>query len=559
MNILGISAYFHDSAACLVRNGRMIAAIEEERLNRVKHSNAYPELAISECLRMGGITQRDLDHVAYFADPWIALRKRVPHILRNLPWSLSWGQTHSQSFLALFRLSKRFPPVNGKGPRFHFLEHHLCHAASSFFVSPFEEAAIFTVDGVGEWPTALFALGSGTTIKPLKRVCFPHSLGKVYTAISVYLGFEPLEGEGKVMGLAAYGKPHYYDDLREIIQVTDWGFEVDVSYLPYHLGKYRRFSRKFVDRFGAPREPGGPLEQSHMDMAASLQKVLEETILTLVTQLHKETGQQNLCLAGGVALNSVMNGAILERGPFRNLYVQPAASDGGAALGAAYYVEHAILNRPRVEVMTNAYTGPEFSSADYQAALEASQLPYVRCAAIETRVAELIAQGKLVGWFQGRMELGPRALGNRSLLADPRRPEMKEILNAKIKRREWFRPFAPTVLQEACCEFFESDYPSPFMLLVYRVRPDKRHLIAAVTHVDGTARVQTVRREDNPRYYGLISEFKRLTGVPIVLNTSFNGKGEPIVCTPQDAVKCYIKTGLDVLALGEYLVEKRKD
>jgi carbamoyltransferase len=296
-----------------------------------------------------------------------------------------------------------------------------------------------------------------------------------------------------------------------------------------------------------------------MDLAASLQKLLEETVLTLLDRLHRETGQYNLCLAGGVALNSVMNGVILERSPFKKLYVQPAASDGGAALGAAYYIEHAILNRPRVEVMTRAYTGPEFSDAECRAALDAYQLSYVRCSSVEAQVAELIAKGALVGWFQGRMELGPRALGNRSILADPRRPEMREILNEKVKQREWFRPFAPTVLQEACGEFFEFDYPSPFMLLVYRVRPEKRHLIPAVTHVDGTARVQTVGQEDNPRYYALIAEFKRLTGIPIVLNTSFNGKGEPIVCTPQDAIECYLRTGLDCLVLGEYLVEKRKN
>lgn len=558
LNILGISCYFHDSAACLIRDGRLVAAVEQERLNRVKHSNVYPDLAIEQCLRMGGILPEDLDHVGYFADPWIALRKRIPHIVRNLPRSLSWGRTHSANFLSLLRLPRRFPSVNGKAPRFHFLEHHLCHAASTFFVSPFEEAAIFTVDGVGEWPTALFAVGKGTSITPVRRVFFPHSLGKVYTAISVYLGFEPLEGEGKVMGLAAYGRPHYYDDLREIVQVSDWGFEVDVSYLPYHLGKRRYFSKKFVDRFGPPREPGAALDERHADMAASLQKLLEETVLVLVDRLHKETGQQNLCLAGGVALNSVMNGVILERSPFRGLYIQPAASDGGAALGAAYYIEHAILNRRRVEVMTHAYTGPEFSDAEYRAAVEAYRLPYVRCRSVEAQAAELIASGKIVGWFQGRMELGPRALGNRSILADPRRPEMKEILNQKVKRREWFRPFAPSVLEEACEEFFESDYPSPFMLLVYRVRYDQRHKIPAVIHVDGTARVQTIRQEDNPRYYLLISEFKRLTGIPMLLNTSFNGKGEPIVCTPRDAIECYLRSGLDCLVLGDYLVEKKE-
>jgi carbamoyltransferase len=569
--ILGLNAYHGDAAAALVVDGELVAAAEEERFNRVKHCAGFPALAAAWCLEDAGLTVADLDHVAVSRDPRANLGAKLKRLLRTSP---AYARARLQNAAKVRDVADQLATALGV-PRadlratVHNVEHHQAHAASAFFVSPFERAAILSVDGFGDFASTLLAHGHGNRLEALDRVLFPHSLGIFYTAMTQWLGFPKYGDEGKVMGLAPYGEPRQLERMRELVRPNGSLFELGLDYFTHHregvdmtwddqtptIG--RIYSDRLVEAFGPARDPGAELTALHEDVAASLQTMLEEAYLHLVRALHERTQEQAICLAGGVALNAVANGRIRLETPFEDIYVQPAAGDSGTAVGAAYYVWNQVLGRERSFVMRHAYTGPGYADAEYEAAIRAAGLAGRRLADEELfpRVAERIAAGDVVGWFQGRMEFGPRALGNRSIVVDPRRPDMKDILNARIKHREPFRPFAPSILAEATGEWFEQDYESPFMVLVYKTRADRREKIPAVNHVDDTGRLQTVERDVNPRYYRLIEEFARLTDVPIVLNTSFN-ENEPIVMTPEDAVACFAKTRMDVLVLGNHVVSR---
>jgi carbamoyltransferase len=550
VNILGISGYSHDAAATLLIDGCVVAAAEEERFTRVKHDNAYPRHAIVWCLEHAGLTLHDLDLVAVYWQPWRGGSVPVGQLLRGLTdgrtafvfrtWVLPGLARNLRPSLDAARLITTVRHLR-------FVEHHLAHAASAFLASPFDEAAILTVDRRGERTTTMLAHGSGTTITPLVRIEVPHSLGNLYNVITRYLGFHREGDEGKVMGLAPYGQPRYQDHFERWVCLTDDGFQLDTSAIRLPFGP------DLIDSLGPPRASGEPLDERHADIAASLQQTLERALLHLGRRLHAATGAANLCMAGGVALNCVANARLAEEGPFRRVWVQPAANDAGASLGAALWVYHAMNGQLRWG-MEHAYLGPAYDEAACRAALEAAGLPRHRPADLAGTVARLLAEGNTVGWFQGRMEFGPRALGNRSILADPRLAEMKHVLNGRVKHREPFRPYAPSVLEERAAAYFNPPTSSPFMLFTHQViQPD---IIPAVTHTDGTARVQTVKCDTNPAFHKLIAAFERITGVPVLINTSFNVTGEPIVCTPDQAIATYLSTGLDALALGPFLVKK---
>jgi len=591
MDILGISCYFHDAAAALVRDGQLVAAAEEERFTRKKHDYAFPQHAIDFCLETGGIPARALDYVVFFEKPFVKFERLLLSCMQTFPRSRRLFQEAMITWLCdkvwirhLIQTRLGVPAA-----RILFSEHHLSHAASAFFCSPFDEAAILTVDGVGEWTTASIGIGRGRELRLLKEVRFPHSLGLLYSAFTAFLGFEVNEGEYKVMGMAPFGVPRYADQVSRLIRVGDDGsFELDMDYFAFHHSSEQTFSPRFVELFGPPRDPkahfftpasGYPSyfgqrpatyeadarqNQHYADLAASVQLVLEEVLLKMARCAHRDTGLERLCLAGGVALNSVANGRILRETPFREIYVQPAAGDSGGALGAALYAHHVLLGQPRGFVMEHAAWGKGYGAGEVEAFLRASGIRYERLDDEESlldRVVDRLQDGKVIGWFQGRFEWGPRALGHRSILADPRRPEMKDLVNVKIKYREPFRPFAPSVLAERAEEYFVlpdavRHYPARFMLYVVDVVEQKRGVIPAVTHVDGTARLQTVRVETAPRYYRLIERFGKATGVPLVLNTSFNLKGEPIVNTPAEAFRTFARSGMEVLVLGDCVVEK---
>ena len=590
MYVLGISRH-HDSAAALLRDGEVVAFVEEERLNRRKHFGGFPAEAVRYCLGEAGITLGDVDHVAYFWQRWAEVANGLKHFVRYWPGTMralrpiagadSNGllatvatdglQRHYDDYdvggalllhvVRTFLLPKALREATGyAGPlklRVHLVDHHLAHAASAFLPSPFDEAAILSLDGLGSDGTStLLAVGRGRTIQELRRVKFPHSLGAFYSVVTEYLGFYPTSDEGKVMGLAGYGTDRYVARFREMVRLRPEGrYELDLSWFEHHLTGKHRVSDRFLRAFGPPRpRVAGPVDQHYADVAYALQKTLEETGLHVARWLHEVTGQRRICIVGGVALNSVMNGRILRETPFEEFFAPPAASDAGTALGAALYAAAGLgLPRPRGEYV---YLGPRFGDDEIEAAIRRSGLSYLRPPDIARYTAERIAAGDIVGWFQGRMECGPRALGNRSILADPRSPDSKPRLNEKVKHREPFRPFAPSVLVERAGDYFASDYPSPVMLLVYDVLDHRRAEVPAITHVDGTARVQTVRREENPLYWRLIRCFDELTGVPMVVNTSFNDNDEPIVCSPDDALRCFVKTDLDGLALGPFWVER---
>ena len=593
MNILGISCFFHDAAAALVRNGVLIAAAEEERFTRKKHDYEFPINAIRFVLEHGAMRAADVDYVVFFEKPFVKFERILLTVLQTYPRS---ADVFRKAMLAWMRDKlwiKNLIVTNVGVPadRILFSEHHLSHAASAFYCSPFDSAALLTVDGVGEWATATFGIGRGTELSLLKEIRFPHSLGLLYSAFTAFLGFEVNEGEYKVMGMAPYGQPRYREDVEKLIRVErDGSFWLNMDYFSFHYSSQRTFTRRFVDLFGPPRDPnlhfftrssGYPayfgerpanydalarLNEHYADVAASIQVVTEEALLNMARALHRETGLSQLCLAGGVALNSVANGRLLRETPFRDIYIQPAAGDAGGAVGAALYAYHAILGKPRQFVMDHAAWGAAHPPGDIRAFLTHEAIPFE---AIDDedrlldRVAETIAAGKVVGWFHGRFEWGPRALGQRSILADPRRPEMKDVVNTKIKFREPYRPFAPSVLAESADRFFElpdpaQHYPGRFMLYVVDVKPDQAPRVPAITHVDGTARPQAVFRDANPRYYELISRFGRATGVPVLLNTSFNLRGEPIVASPRDAWSSFIKSEMDVLVLENFLVEREK-
>ena len=556
--ILGLNAFHGDAAAALVVDGELVAAAEEERFNRVKHCAGFPVEAARWCLADAGVEPGELDHVAVSRDPrenlWPKLRRAV--------------RTRPRYVKARFENARRIGDVRGELERalgsvvraeLHNVEHHQAHAASAFFVSPFEEAAILSIDGFGDFASTLLAAGRGNRFEVLDRVLFPHSLGILYTAVTQWLGFPKYGDEGKVMGLAPYGDPErHLARMRELIRL-DGLFELELDYFSHpHEGVDltwaegtptigRLYSDRLVEAFGEPRQDE--------NVAAALQAVLEEAYLHLVGALERRTGLSNICLAGGVALNAVANGRIRPETGFDGVYVQPAAGDSGTAVGAACWVWNQHLDRPRGFVMEHVYTGPAYS--EEECARAARGLDAVRMPDDELfpEVARRIASGEVVGWFQGRMEFGPRALGNRSIVVDPRRADMKDVLNARIKHREPFRPFAPSILAEATGDWFEQDYPSPFMVLVYKTRAEKRSEIPAVNHVDDTGRLQTVEERVNPRYHRLIGEFARLTGVPVLLNTSFN-ENEPIVLSPEHAVDTFTKTRMDALVLGNLLISR---
>ena len=570
MNILGFSSFIDNSGAALVSDGQLVAAVEEEKIVRRKYTGEFPISAINYCLEEGGIGIEDVDHVGFFFRPWIGFHRRLFHIAATLPDSLRFYGTRGNIWTSLIKSSvytRRFFRERGHKPRFkfHYIEHHHAHQASCFLVSPFDEAAIFTVDASGEIASTTLGKGEGNQVTTLSQVNWPHSLGCLYAALTQYLGFLPAYDAGKVMGLTSYGNPaRYRAEFEKIVRLKgDDSFEMDLSYFAFHRNgaisqepQIPWVSEKFYSTFGPPRGRHNPIEERHHDIAASLQEAVERVALHLVNHLHRVTKSKNLCIAGGVGLNSVMNGRIIKETPFERIFIQPASSDGGTSLGSAFYVHHMLLDQPRSFQMDHAYWGPSSTEAQMEKALHSFNLKPTRPPSIARAAARLLSEGKIIGWFQGRLEYGPRALGNRSVLADPRRAKMKDILNEKIKHRENFRPFAPSILEKACGDYFDYTHPAPFMLLVYNVLPEKRDIIPAVTHVDGTGRVQTVSRDANPLYYKLIEEFEKITSVPVILNTSFNDKGEPIVCTPNDALHFFLKTQMDALAMGPFLVEK---
>lgn len=573
---LGINAVYHDSSACLVADGVVVAAAEDERFTRIKHGkrpipfSAYelPFHAIDYCLREAGCTLADVAHVAYSYDPYLLLGSKRGDSSIELPlepsgravpdeWESAWDPLFLSSIVNAPRhLVGGFPHhLRGRfldggrdaGYRWHFVPHHEAHAASAFFPSPFEQAAIMTLDGRGEWATTSYSIGRGTRIEAVGQVEMPHSLGLLYERITTHLGFLHSSDEYKVMALASYGKPRFRGDFHELITLGDEG-AYEVGPLP---------DEELVRRFGPRRERGGPVEQTHLDLAHSLQEALERTVLELAGWLHERSAMRDLCLAGGVALNCVLNARLRDLSPFERVWVQPAASDSGTALGAALLVDMR-ERRPDVRSyrMDHALLGPEFSEQEVEETLARAKVAYTRPADLTTVVAERLAGDCIVGWFQGRMEFGPRALGARSILASPLRPDMKDRLN-EIKDREDFRPVAPVVPEEEAEDWFKEAGSSPFMLFVHDVLPEKEDLIPAVRHVDGTARIQTVREEDSPLLHRLLKTFGSLTGVPVLVNTSFNTRGRPIVCTPGDALECFWTSPVDVLAIGPFLVDKQ--
>jgi carbamoyltransferase len=597
MRVLGISAFYHDSAAALIADGRIVAAAQEERFTRKKFDANYPRHAVEYCLKAGGVTLADIDYVAFYDKPFLKFERLLETYLTFSPRGFSSFRMALPLWLRekLFLKSLLASELKALEPNFDwdkrlaFSEHHLSHAASAFYPSPFQRAAVLTMDGVGEWATTSAGVGNGHELKIQKEINFPHSLGLLYAAFTYYTGFKVNSGEYKVMGLAPYGTPRYaqliYDNLIDL--KSDGSFRLNLDYFNYCTGltmTNERFDALFD---GPPRMPAAPLEQRHMDLAASIQAVIEEAVLRLTRSLAEETGEANLCLAGGVALNCVANGKVLRDGKFDNIWVQPAAGDSGGALGAALTIYHLYADRPRTvantpDGMVGSYLGPEFDDGETQTRLKAAGARYATLPRDQLldRTAQALADGKAVGWFQGRMEFGPRALGNRSILADPRDPHMQKKLNLKVKYRESFRPFAPSVLREHVSDWFDIDVDTPYMLMVAPVRErhrremthaeqqlfgiDKlnvpRSSIPAVTHVDYSARVQTVHRETNPLYHDLISRFHGLTGCPVLVNTSFNVRSEPIVCTPEDAFRCFMGSEIDVLAAGDcYLVKDEQD
>ncbi len=586
MNILGISAFYHDSAACFVRDGKIVAAAQEERFTRKKHDSRFPTFAIEYCLKEGGVTAKDLDIVAFYDKPFLKFERILESYLAYAPKGISSFLQAVPMWIKQKLWMKSFIEEElGYEGKILFPEHHESHAASAFFPSPFQEAAFLTMDGVGEWATTSFGTGRDNSIAIHSEIKFPHSLGLLYSAFTYYTGFKVNSGEYKVMGLAPYGRPVYKDlILKELIDLKEDGsFKLNMEYFEYVAG-LRMTNKKFHKLFGAPpRKPESRVTRREMDLARSIQEVTEEVMLRITRYVHQRTGMKHLCLAGGVALNCVGNGRILREGPFEKIWIQPASGDAGGALGAALYAWYHYLQNPRVadgkkDSMSGSYLGPEFSKNEIREFLMKNNIPHKELVDDEVAgtVADLIAREKVIGWFQGRMEFGPRALGGRSIIGDSRSPGMQEQMNLKIKFRESFRPFAPSVTAEKVSEYFEMNCESPYMLLVASVREGlrremtaeekrlegidllnvKRSEIPAVTHVDYSARVQTITPEQNPRFYQLIRKFGEKHGCPVVINTSFNVRGEPIVCTPEDAFRCFMRTHMDYLVLGNFLIDK---
>src|SRR3989440_1445789 len=577
MNILGINAYHGNASAAIVCDGQLIAAVEEERFNRVKYAAGFPAAAIRYCLKEAGLTLADVDHVAVPRNPYARLGTKLFYAAR-MP---SFARERIKVLAKFTGIREALAGAFDADPEklkavFHRVEHHVAHLASSFYCSPFEESALLSADGLGDFASSMWGAGFGPRMNVHGSIAFPHSLGLYYSAITQYLGFLKFGDEYKVMGLGAYGEPEFLEEFREIVKSNGGGFELALKYFTHHrtgpemswaeadktpvLGKL--FSEELAKHLGPERGPDETIGQRHKNLACSLQARLEEVYLGMLRHLARETQMKSVCLAGGVAFNCVANGKILGETPFENVYVHPAAGDAGLAVGAAFYVWHQVFGMPRSFVMEHAYWGPGFNAEETRKAIETANLSdggyairQMEEEKLLEQAANIIGEGKILGWFQGRAEWGPRALGNRSIVADPRRPEMKEILNRRIKHREIFRPFAPSVLAEATGEDFEKSHSSPFMTLACSVRAEMRDKIPAPTHVDGTGRLQTVTREANPRYHALISAFRDLTGVPVVLNTSFNDN-EPIVCRPEEAIDCFLRTQMDALVLGDFLVSR---
>ncbi len=586
MKILGLSAFYHDSAACLVQDGKIIAAVQEERFTRKKHDAAFPEKSIQYCLKAGGIQAKDLDFVAFYEKPFVKFERILESYLAFSPQGIA-------SFIKAIPLwikqklwvKEIIREALGFEGKILFTEHHESHAASAFFASPYSRAALLTADGVGEWATASYGIGSANKLRLLAEIKFPHSLGLLYSAFTYYAGFKVNSGEYKLMGLAPYGEPKYKDlILSELMDLKEDGsFHLNLDYFDYCVG-LRMINKKFERLFGAPaRKPESRLTQRDMDIARSIQAVTEEVMLRMSRHIYQATGEENLCLAGGVALNCTANGRILREGPFKSIWIQPAAGDAGGALGAALFVWYHYLDNPRKaeggkDLMGGSYLGPSFDRDEIRSFLQTKNIPFRELTEeeIPQTIADLIAQEKVIGWFRGRLEFGPRALGGRSIIGDARSPQMQETMNLKIKFRESFRPFAPAVLREKVSDYFEMTAESPYMLLVAPVRKEMRREmteeenrlfglakintlrspIPAVTHVDYSARIQTVDQEDNPLFYRVLSAFDQKYGCPVMINTSFNVRGEPIVCAPEDAYLCFMRTNMDFLLLENFLLEK---
>jgi carbamoyltransferase len=564
---LGISCYYHDSAAALLNNGKVIAAVEEERFSRKKFDDGFPKMAIDWCLKEAGINAGQINSVAFYDKPVLKFDRLLDNYIGVAPRGFS-------SFLDVIPkwLHKRLwvkdeinKHLEGFKGEIIFPEHHMSHAAHTFFTSPFDEAAILTVDGVGEWSTTTFGMGNDIDIKLISDIRWPHSLGLFYSAFTYFLGFKVNEGEYKLMGLSSYGKPKYYDKiLDELIDVkNDGSIHLDMKYFAFTYDKYMT-NQNFSDLFGIPpRKHDEKAEQIHYDIGASAQLVLEDILLKMVNHVHSKTKMKNLCIGGGVGLNGVANYRILKDGPFENLHIPPSPGDGGSAVGCAQYLYHCFAKNKRIvqqsseRIANNIYVGPEYSNDEIKSFLEKNKISYefLDTQALLKNTAKLISEGNIIGWYHGKMEWGPRALGNRSILADPRDANMKDILNEKIKHRESFRPFAPSILEEYVTEYFDIDVSSPYMLLVAQVKKPEK--IPAVTHIDGTSRLQSVSKEVNPLYYDLINEFYNITGVPVIINTSMNVMGEPIVNTPEQAHAMILKTDMDSLVMGNYLIGKK--
>lgn len=560
MKILGISCYYHDSAASLIEDGEFIAAAEEEKFTRQKHDNSFPENAAEYCLKEAGITSEELDYITFYEKPLIKLERILQTFVETFPWSFRFFYESIPEWInKKIRIRSTIRNKLDYEGEIIFTGHHISHASTAFFASPFDESAIITIDGAGEWATTGIYKGEDNKINPLEEIRFPHSLGLLYSTITSFLGFMVNNDEYKVMGLAAYGKPKYYNFFRnELLDIKEDGsFNLNIEYFSYRE-RSRMWSEKLEDKFGEPREKESEITRRDKDLAATLQKITEEIMIKTANHAYEITSKENLCLAGGVALNSLSNGRLRRETPFDKIWIQPAATDAGSSLGSALFLNHQLLDNKRNYQMNHVFLGPEYSNQEIKNVLEKREADYRRLERekLLDKTTDLLSEGKVIGWFQGKLEWGPRALGNRSILADPRREEMKDIVNKKVKHREEFRPFAPSVLEEKADEYFDNEYESPFMLFVFNVRENKQDVIPAVTHVDGTSRIQTVNRQQNRLYYDLISKFEEKTGVPVLLNTSFNIRGEPIVRTPEQAWNDFQRTGIDVLVAGNYIVEK---
>lgn len=575
MYILGINAYHGDASAAIVHDGELVAAVEEERFNRIKHWAGFPSKSIQYCLDVAGIQISDVEHVAVSFNPRAHLAKRLQFVAKHRPTVRAMldrlkrqGKTLGLEEQLAEGLGVDRSKINAQ---FHRIEHHQTHVAAGFLISPFEEAAVLSVDGMGDFTSTLTAAAKGRTWKDLDRVWFPHSIGFLYTAITMYLGFPYYGDEYKVMGLAPYGEPEYADFIRKLIRPDNNTFTLNLDYFKHHKSGVKMswndgapviepfFSSKLIEELGPVRDSKTPVSQREENIAKSLQVVTEEIIIHILNRLHTRSPSKNLCMTGGVAMNSVANGKITSLTPFENVYIPAGAADNGTSFGAAFYVWNRLLDKPRTFIQSHAFWGTENSDAQCAAAIEEAGLPFQQFEGDELyeQTTDLMIDGNVVGWFQGRMEFGARALGNRSLIADPRRTDMRDIINLRIKFREKFRPFAPSILEEEVGQWFEIDEPTPYMEKVFPIKPEKHSLIPAVTHVDGSGRLQTVSRTDNPRYHALISSFFRKTGVPIVLNTSLN-ENEPIVRTPQEAISCFLRTDMNALVLGNCLINRNQ-